>query len=66
MNTVKEIENLDYPALEKMLVSQGKHARFGYVTSGLQNVSLIMIIILIIAFFVPLSFYLTTKRWELK
>lgn len=66
MNALKEIESLDYPALEKMLVGQGKHARFGYVTSGLQNVSLVMIILLIIAFFVPLSFYLTTKRWELK
>lgn len=65
-DAVKEIENLDYPALEKMLVSQGKNARFGYVSSGVQNISFIMIIILIIAFFVPLSFYLTTKRWELK
>ena len=65
-NAIKEIENLDYPALEKMLVLQGKTARFGYVSSGLQNISFVMIIIMIIAFFVPLSFYLTTKRWELK
>ncbi len=65
-DAIKGIENLDYPALEKMLVLQGKTARFGYVSSGVQNISFVMIIILIIAFFVPLSFYLTTKRWELK
>ncbi len=65
-NAIEEIGKLDYPALEKMLADQGKGARFGYVSSGLQNISLVMIIILIIAFFVPLSFYLTTKRWELK
>lgn len=59
---LNEIEKLEYPALEKMLAKQGKNAKFGYAAAGLQNITLIMIIVFIIAFLVPLSFYLTSRN----
>lgn len=65
-NALRDIEDLDYPALEKMIAGQGENARFGYVSSEFQNISLAMMILLAIAFFVPLSFYLTAKKWEPK
>ena len=59
---LNEIEKLEYPALEKMLAKQGKNAKFGYAAAGLQNITLIMIIVFIIAFLVPLSFYLASRN----
>lgn len=61
-NALSEIELLDYPALEKILLSQGKKAKFGYAQSGTQNISLLMIVLLAAAFFIPLFFYLNEKR----
>lgn len=61
-NSIKEIENLDYPAIEKVLVMQEKNAKFGYVSSGTQNLSLIMIFLLVFSFAVPFVFYLGAKR----
>lgn len=65
---LNEIDSLEYPALEKMLARQGKNARFGYAAAGLQNITLIMIIVFVIAFLVPLGFYLASgkKAQEIK
>lgn len=61
-NSIKEIENLNYPAIEKVLAMQEKNAKFGYVSSGTQNLSLTMIFMLFFSFAVPFVFYLGAKR----
>lgn len=63
-NAVREINELNYPAIEKVMVLQEKKARFGYASSGTQNLSLLMLILMIVTASVPLAFYLNTKRWR--
>ena len=56
-------QNLSYPAIEKMLYSQGKSLHGGYVASSSQTINFLTIILLCIAVCIPVVFYyLTTKK----
>lgn len=63
-NASKDIQELNYPAIEKVIASQEKKARFGYASSGTQNLSVLMLILMLVTASVPFAFYLNTKRWR--
>ncbi len=70
-NSYQSIQDLDYPALEKIFTSQRKKQRAGYIASGSQTINFFIIIQLIIAFSIPVVFYFLStanriKRWEKK
>lgn len=65
-NVYKSIEGLDYPALEKLLLRQGKNASFGYARSASSSSSSEKFgsVLLVVLIALPLSFavYYILKR----
>lgn len=61
-DAIKEIENVNYPSLEKMILQQGTKVRFGYSASGAQNLTMIMMIMLLITLAVPVYFYFRFQK----
>lgn len=66
----KSIDRLDYPALEKLMLAQGKNASFGYaksasVSSSERFGSLMLLILLSLPFAAGLFYILGRKRYGL-
>ena len=66
----KAVDNLDYPALEKMMLKQGKNASFGYAKSALSSSSerfgiLLLLIFIAIPFTLGIYYILGRKRYGL-
>ena len=60
-DSLNSIENLSYPALEKMFLSQGMKKSYGYSSSGSQNVSVFTIMVVAVSLFVSAAFLLILK-----
>ena len=60
-DSLNSIENLSYPALEKMFLSQGMKKSYGYSSSGSQNVSVFTIMVVADSLFVSAAFLLILK-----
>ena len=66
----KTVDKLDYPALEKMMLRQGKNTAFGYARSGSSSASerfgiLLLLIFIAIPFALGIYYILGRKRYGL-
>ena len=60
-DSLKSVENLAYPAVEKML-GKNSSASAGYVISGMQAPTVLNVLILILSFCIALFFYIAQKQ----
>lgn len=56
-SSIEEINSLDFPAIEQMLLTQGNKCNAGYSSSSSQTINIWTIILLILALLVPVTFY---------
>jgi len=66
-SVLAQIDNLDFPAVEKLLKKQGKYFHAGYAFSS-SGGGMMYLVLMIISFFIPLCFfinmYLLDGRWS--